>query len=62
MLAKEEVSPKVAGMFYQGIVVSVLLYRNNTLVLPPLGLKVLEGFHAEAACHFTGMSPKNKEG
>ena len=55
-------SPKVAEMFYQGIVVSALLYRNKTLVLPPLGLKVLEGFHVEAACHITRMSPKNKEG
>ena len=26
LLEKEEVAPKVAGMFYQGIVASVLLY------------------------------------
>ena len=49
-------------MFYQGIVASVLLYGSKTWVLPPSGLKVLEGFNVEVACHLTGMRPKKVGG
>ena len=49
VLEKEEVSPKVAGMFYQGVVAPQLLYGSEKWVLPPSGLRALEGFHVEAA-------------
>lgn len=62
MLEKETVSPKVAGVFYQGIVASMLLYWSKMLVLSILELTILEGFHVEAARHLTGMKPKNEGG
>ena len=62
VLEKEEVSSKVAGMFYQGVVASQLLYGSETWVLPPSGLRALEGFHVEAARRLTGMKPKRVNG
>ena len=62
VLEKEEVSSAVAGMFYQGIVASVLLYGSETWALPPSGMKVLEGFHVEAARRLTGMKPRKVVG
>ena len=62
VLEKEEVSSKVAGMFYQGVVASQLLYGSETWVLPPSGLRALEGFHVEAARRLTGMKPKQVNG
>ena len=46
-LAKESVPGPVAGMFYQAVAVSGLLYGSETWVLPQLGMKWLEGFHVE---------------
>ena len=62
VLEKEEVAPKVAGIFYQAVVASVLLYGSKTWVLPPSGLRALEGFHVEAARRLTGMKPKKEGG
>ena len=62
VLEKEEVSSKVTGMFYQGVVASRLLYGSETWVLPPSGLRALEGFHVEAARRLTGMKPKKVNG
>ena len=62
VLEKEDVSPKIVGMFYQDIVVSVLLYGSKTWVLSPSGLIVLEGVHVEAARRLTGMKPKKEGG
>ena len=62
VLEKEEVAPKVAGMFYQAVIASVLLYGSETWVLPPSGLKALEGFHVECARRLTGMRPKKEGG
>ena len=58
----EEISSKVAGMIYQGVVASQLLCERKTWVLPPLGLRALEGFHVEAARRLTGMRPKKVNG
>ena len=58
VLAKESVPGPVAGMFYQAVVASQLLYGSETWVLPPSGLKCLEGFHVEAARRLTGMMPR----
>ena len=49
VLKKEKISSKVAGMFYQGVVASELLYGSKTWVLPPSGLRALEGFHGRRA-------------
>ena len=62
VLEKEEASPKVAGMFYQGVVASQLLYVSETWVLPPSGLLALEGFHVKAARRPTGMRPTKVNG
>ena len=39
-----------------------MLYGSVTWVLPPSGLKCLEGFHVEAARHLTGMQPRRVKG
>lgn len=62
MLEKEEVPLRVAGMFYQAVVASVLLYGGETWVLPPSVYKVLEGFHVEAVRRLTGMRPQEVKG
>ena len=62
VLEKEEVSSKVAGMFYQGVVASQLLYGSKTWVLPPSEIRALEGFHVEAARRLTGMKPQKVNG
>ena len=48
----------MAEMFYQAVVASQLLYGSETWVLPPSGLKCLEGFHVEVARRLTGMRPR----
>ena len=50
----------MAGMFYQAVVAAVLLYGSESWVLPPSALKVLEGFHVEAARRMTGMRPQKR--
>ena len=47
-------------MFYQAVVVAVLLYDSKSWVLPPFALKVLEYFHVEAAQRMTGMQPQQR--
>ena len=53
---------RVTDIFYQVVVVSVLLYGDETWVLPPLALKALEAFHMEATRRPTGMRPLNVKG
>jgi len=47
-------------MFYQAVVAAVLLYGSESWSLPPQALKLLEGFHVEAARRLTGMMPKKR--
>ena len=49
VIAKEEVPPPVAGMFYQAVVAAVLLYGSESWVISAFNLRALEGFHVEAA-------------
>ena len=49
ILTRQEVPAPVAGMFYQAVVATVLLCGSKSWVLPPSALRVLEGFHVEAA-------------
>ena len=60
VLATEEVPAPVAGMFYQAVVAAMLLYGSKSWSLPPRALKVLEGFHVEAARRLTGMMPEKR--
>ena len=60
VIAKEEVSPPVAGMFYQAVVATVLLCGSESWVISAFDLRALEGFHVEAARRLTGMRPKRR--
>ena len=60
VIAKEFVPPPVAGMFYQAVVAAVLLYGSKTWVIPAHDVRVLNGFHVEAARRLTGMRPKKR--
>jgi hypothetical protein len=40
--------------------VVVLLYGSESWNLPPSGMRVLEGFHVEAARRLTGMRPQRR--
>ena len=62
VLDKELVPGPVAGMCYQAVVASQLLYGSETWVLPPSGPKCLEGFHVEAERRLTGMRPRVVKG
>ena len=54
--------PRVAGMYYQALVASVLLYGSESWVVSPAALRELEGFHVEAARRLTGMRPRKAAG
>ena len=43
VIAKEDVPPPVAGMFYQAVVAAVLLYGSETWVIPTHDLRFLNG-------------------
>jgi hypothetical protein len=47
-------------MFYQAVVVAVFLYGSESWNRPPLGMRILEGFHVEVACRLTGMRPQQQ--
>ena len=47
-------------MFYQAVVVAVLLYGSESWVLLPAQLARLEGFHVECARRLTGMKPPKR--
>ena len=50
----------VAGMFYQAIVVAVLLYGAESWILPDAQLAPLEDFHFECARRLTGMQLRKR--
>ena len=62
MLERESVPSRVAGMYYQAVVASVLLYGSESWVVSPAALRELEGFHVEAARRLTGMRPRKVAG
>ena len=62
MLERESVPTRVAGMFYQAVVASVLLCGSESWVVSPVALRDLEGFHVEAARRLTGMRPRKVKG
>ena len=62
VIKKEEVPPRAAGMFYQAVVVSVLLYGSESWVVSPAVMRELERFHVEAARRLTSMCPRKVKG
>ena len=54
VIAKEEVQPRVAGMFYQVVVVTVLLYGSETWCITDTTQRPLDSFHVEATRRNTG--------
>ena len=62
VLERESVPPRVAGMFCQAVVASVLLDGSKSWVVSPSALWELEEFHVEAAQRLTGMRPREVEG
>ena len=62
IVVREGVPVLVAGIFYQAVVASILLYGSETWVFLFSNLKVLERFHVETACRLTVMRPKKEKG
>ena len=62
IIAKEEIPPAVAGMFYQAVVAAVLFYGSESWVISAFDLRALDGFHVEAARRLTGMRPRKRGG
>ena len=62
VLTNESVAGPVAGILYQTAVASQLLYGSETWILPPSGLKCLEGFHVEAVWHLACMRLRTVKG
>ena len=62
VLEGESVPSCAAGMFYQAVVASVLLYGSKSWVVSPSAMRELESFHVEAARRLTGMRPRKVKG
>ena len=62
VLERESVPPCVAGMFYQAVVASVLLYGSESWVVLPATLRELSNFHVEAARRLTCIHPRKIKG
>ena len=60
VITRKNIPPRVAGMFYQAVVAAVLLYGNESWVLPAAQLARLKGFHVECARRLTGMKPRKR--
>ena len=50
LLRRENMKPRVCGMFFKAVVQAVLLYGSETWVLMDSALRCLEGFFYRAAC------------
>ena len=55
ILARVGANPRVSGLFYKTIVMSVVLYGCETWVITPTMHKVLEGFHNRVARRLAGL-------
>ena len=62
VLERESVPPRVAGMFYQAAVASVLLYGSESWVVLSSSLRELKGFHVEATRRLAGMRLRKVKG
>ncbi len=49
LLRADNLSPRVSGMFYKGVVMAVLLYGSESWNITPSATRRLEGFHNSAA-------------
>ena len=63
LLRRENLPPRVCGMFYKAVVQSVLLYGSETWTLSASSMKCLEGFHYLAACRMARVNrPRRARG
>merc|ERR1711966_551760 len=62
LLERDSVPARVAGMYYQAVIASVLLYGSESWVVSPSTLRELKGFHVEAARRLAGMRPRKVKG
>ena len=60
VIVKDFVTPPIAGMFYQAVMASILLYGSKTWVTPPRDMKAPESFHVECCRRITGIRPKKR--
>jgi hypothetical protein len=58
VLRVENIPAPICVMFYKAVVLSVLLYGSESWNVPKAEMAALEGFHVAAACHLTGMRPR----
>ena len=54
ILAQDDATPQVSGMFYKAIIQTVLLFSSETWVVTPSLLLQLESFHHAAAWQIAG--------
>ena len=56
LLHRENLPPRVCGMFYKAVIQSVLLYGSETWSLSDSSMRRLEGFHFLAACRMARVN------
>ena len=61
LLRRENLPPRVCGMFYKAVVQAVLLYGSETWSLSASSMKSLEGFHYIAACRMARVNRPRKD-
>ncbi len=54
ILARDDATPQISGMFYKAIVQTVLLFSSETWVVTPTLLQQLESFHHAAVRQIAG--------
>ena len=54
ILARDDATPRISGMFYKAIVQTVLLFSSETWVVTPTLLQQLESFHHAVARRISG--------
>jgi hypothetical protein len=57
VLRREGADPHSMAMFYNFVVMTVLLFGSETWIVTPSMLKALESFHRQIACRITGRAP-----
>ena len=62
VLKNKEVSPRVASMFYQVVIASVLLCGSESWAVSPAVMQKLEGFQVDVVQRLTGMHPRKVKG
>jgi len=61
ILARQEASPRVAGLFYKAVVQAVLLYGSESWVITDTILQMLTGFHHRIARRISALIPRRTQ-